>query len=142
MHDFDGGSLLKSRTILFIGTFLASSPLLAQTPAPSTAPPSTAPSPSTEPAPAPASTPAAAPVWSVGSIDFSGFLDGYYSFNANRPSNAANGQVNDFYNFNDKTDQFNLSAAKLTINHDPDPVGVHVDLIFGRTNVLMHSATE
>jgi hypothetical protein len=75
-------------------------------------------------------------------MDFSGYIDGYYSFNANRPSNAANGQVNDFYNFNDKTDQFNLSAAKFTINHDPDPVGVHVDLIWGRTNALLHSATE
>ena len=60
-------------------------------------------------------------MWSVGGIDFSGFLDGYYSYNANRPSNSANGQANDFYNFDDKTDQFNLSAAKLTLNHDPDP---------------------
>ncbi len=81
-------------------------------------------------------------MWSVGSIDFSGFLDGYYSYNANRPSNAANGQVNDFYNFDDKTDQFNLSAAKFTINHDPDPVGVHLDLLWGRTNSLIHGASE
>jgi hypothetical protein len=103
----------------------------AQTPTPTTAPPSTTP---------PAA--AAPPVWSVGSLDFSGYLDGYYSYDHNRPSNAANGQVNDFYNFNDKTDQFNLSAAKLTINHDADPVGVHIDLIFGRTNTLLHSATE
>lgn len=96
-------------------------------------------SPPTAPA---AATPAAAPTWSVGPLDFSGFLDGYYSYNANRPSNAANGQVNDLYNFNDKTDQFNLNAAKLTINHDPDPIGVHVDLIFGRANTLMHSSTD
>ena len=77
-----------------------------------------------------------------GGIDFSGFIDGYYSYNANRPSNAANGQVNDLYNFNDKTDQFNLSAAKLTINHSPDPVGAHIDLVFGRTNSLIHSASD
>lgn len=95
--------------------------------------------PSTPPAPA---NPPAPPTWSVGSLDFSGYIDGYYSYNANRPSNAANGQVNDLYNFNDKTDQFNLSAAKLTVNHDPDPIGVHVDLIFGRTNALMHSASD
>ncbi len=75
-------------------------------------------------------------------MDFSGYLDGYYSYNVNRPSNAANGQINDLYNFNDKTDQFNLSAAKLTINHDPDPFGVHADLLFGRTNVLIHSPTD
>jgi hypothetical protein len=88
------------------------------------------------------STPAAPPTWSVGGIDFSGYLDGYYTYNDNRPSNTANGQTNDLYNFNDKTDQFNLSAAKLTLNHDPDPVGVHADLIFGRTNALIHPATD
>jgi hypothetical protein len=75
-------------------------------------------------------------------LDFSGYIDGYYSYNANRPSNSANGQVNDLYNFNDKTDQFNLSAAKLTVNHDPDPIGAHIDILFGRTNVLIHSATD
>ena len=138
MNDFDGGSFLKKRTLALFGTILVNCSLFAQNPAPSTAPPSTSPEP-------PAATPApaaAAPVWSAGGIDFSGFLDGYYSYNANRPSNAANGQVNDFYNFNDKTDQFSLSAAKLTLNHDPDPVGVHVDLLWGRTNTLIHSSTD
>jgi len=96
--------------------------------------------PAPEQAPAPAATPA--PTWSVGPLDFSGYIDGYYTYNFNRPGDAANGQANDLYNFNDKTDQFNLSAAKLTINHDPDPIGVHVDLIFGRTNSLIHSASE
>jgi hypothetical protein len=95
--------------------------------------------PPAQPAPAPA---AAAPVWSVGSLDFSGYLDGYYSYNYNRPSNTANGQVNDLYNFNDKTDQFNLAGADLAINHTPDPIGVHADLVFGRTNALMHAASE
>lgn len=97
------------------------------------------------PAAAQASTPAAAaaaPTWSVGGIDFSGYLDGYYSYNVNRPSNAANGQINDLYNFDDKTDQFSLAAAKLTLNHDPDPIGVHADLIFGRTNVFLHPSTD
>jgi len=75
-------------------------------------------------------------------MDFSGFLDGYYSYNENRPSNAANGQVSDLYNFNDKTDQFSLSALDLTVNHNPDPVGFHADLIAGRTNTLIHSASE
>ena len=111
------------------------------TPAP-TPPSSPAPAPAAAPAAAPPAAPAAAPIWSVGGIDFSGFLDGYYSYNANRPSNAANGQTNQLYNFDDKTDQFNLAAAKLTLNHDPDPVGVHADLIFGRTNVLIHPSTD
>ncbi len=73
-------------------------------------------------------------------MDISGFIDGYYSFNANRPSDSANGQTNDLYNFNDKTDQFSLSAAKLSLNHDPDPIGAHVDFLYGRTNTLVNSA--
>ncbi len=74
-------------------------------------------------------------------MDLSGFIDGYYSFNFNRP-NTTDGfdQINQLYNFNDKTDQFELSAAKLTLNHDPDPVGAHVDFIYGRTNSLINAA--
>lgn len=93
-------------------------------------------------APSAPSAPSASPTWSVGSIDFSGFIDGYYSYNYNRPSNAANGQINDLYNFDDKTDQFNLAAADLTLNHNPDPIGVHADLIFGRTNAIIHPSTD
>jgi len=107
--------------------------------APPATPTDQAPAPTAAPAPAPT---APAPTWSLGPLDFSGFLDAYYSYNANRPSNSANGQVNDLYNFDDKTDQFNLSAAKLSINHDPDPIGVRVDLVFGRTNALIHSASD
>ncbi len=75
-------------------------------------------------------------------MDLSGFIDGYYSFNFNRP-NTTDGydQINQLYNFNDKTDQFELSAAKLTLNHDPDPIGAHVDFIYGRTNDLINNAT-
>jgi len=74
-------------------------------------------------------------------MDISGFIDGYYSFNANRP-NTTDGydQINQLYNFNDKTQQFELSAAKLTLNHDPDPVGAHVDFIYGRSNSLINNA--
>jgi hypothetical protein len=115
----------------------------AQTPAPadsSSATPAAAPAAAQAPA-APAA-PAAAPTWSVGPMDLSGFIDGYYSFNFNRP-NTTEGydQINQLYNFNDKTDQFELSAAKLTLNHDPDPVGAHVDFIYGRTNDLINNAT-
>lgn len=90
----------------------------------------------------PAPHPQAAPVWSLGSVDFSGYLDGYYSYNYNHPTNAANGQINDLYNFDDKTDQFSLSALDLTTNHNPDPVGFHADLIAGRTNTLIHASSE
>jgi hypothetical protein len=92
-------------------------------------------------APAPAAAPAA-PTWSVGPMDISGLIDGYYGYNYNRPSTLANGQANDLYNFNDKTDQFNLSEARLTLNHDPDPVGAHVDLFYGRTNTLVNGGSH
>ena len=45
--------------------------------------------------------------------------------------------TNEYYNFDDQ-DNFNLEAAKLTLNHDPDPIGAHVDLLFGRTNTLFN----
>jgi hypothetical protein len=85
-------------------------------------------------------TPAApAPLtWHIGPMQISGFVDLYYSYNANHPSYEGNGQINQLYNFNDKTNQVSLSAAKLTLNHDPNPVGAHLDLIFGRTNELMN----
>jgi hypothetical protein len=88
----------------------------------------------------------ATPVWSVGPMEISGFIDGYYSYNANRPADTIDGasgnQTNGLYNFNDKTDQFNLSAAKLTLNHDPDPVGAHIDLLFGRTDTLVNGPSS
>jgi Putative beta-barrel porin-2, OmpL-like. bbp2 len=101
-----------------------------------------APAPAPAPAQTPAPAPAAPPTWSVGPMDLSGLIDGYYSYNANRPTDSANGQINDLYNFNDKTDQFNLAEARLTLNHDPDPVGAHVDLIFGRVNTLVNGGSH
>jgi len=77
----------------------------APAPAPANAPAVT-PAPATDQAPAAPAAPAT-PTWSVGPMDISGLIDGYYSFNVNQPTAANNGQVNDLYNFNDKTDQFN-----------------------------------
>ncbi len=132
--------LNRTSSLLYIaGTILtASLAAVAQTPAPAAA---DAPAQTPAPAAAPAA-PAAAPTWSVGPMDISGLIDGYYSYNANRPSSAANGQANDLYNFNDKTDQFNLSEARLTLNHDPDPVGAHVDVFYGRTNTLINGSNH
>jgi hypothetical protein len=50
--------------------------------------------------------------------------------------------VNQLYNFDDETNQFSLEAAKLTLNHDPDPIGAHVDILFGRTNAFLHPVTD
>ena len=76
-------------------------------------------------------------------MDLSGFIDGYYSFNFNRPNTSLGNydQINQLYNFDDKTDQFELSAAKLTLNHAPDPIGADIDFVYGRTNDLINNAT-
>jgi hypothetical protein len=94
------------------------------------------PTPTAAPAPAPEAAPKP---WRIGPMDVSGFLDGYYSYNANSPSSAANGKINDLYNFDDKTNQFNLSAAKFTLNHDPGKLGAHLDLFYGRTSHLVNA---
>jgi hypothetical protein len=79
-------------------------------------------------APAPAAAPAAPPPpWSVGPIDFSGLVDGYYSFNFNHPGSATNG----LYNFDTKANQFSLNMAKLSMSHSADPIGFQVDFGFG-----------
>ena len=127
--DLKPQSVLQGMAGAILCLAIAAGAQAQSTPAPATPPEST---PATAPAAAPAAP--AAPTWSVGTIDFSGYLDGYYSYNANRPA----GQVNNFYDFDDATDQFNLEAAKLTMNHDPDPIGAHVDVIFGRTNNIIH----
>ncbi len=114
----------------------------AQTPAP--------PSPAPTPAPAaqaPAAAPAAAPApltfpWKVGPMAVTGFVDGYYSYNNNQPTTSANNQTNDLYNFNDKTDTVDLSAVKLTLNHDPAPFGAHFDFMYGRTNELVTAGLQ
>ena len=71
-----------------------------------------------------------------------GFIDGYYSYNANHPGISANGQMNDLYNFNDKTDTSRLSAAMLTLNHDPSPFGAHFEFLYGRTNGMVNAGSQ
>src|SRR5208282_4246380 len=69
---------------------------------------------------APAATPEASPpTWSIGPIDFSGLVDGYFDFNAN---------------------QFSLNMAKLSMSHTADPVGFQVDFGFGRAFDVIHAS--
>lgn len=79
----------------------------------------------------PAATPAPStpPTWSAGPIDFSGAVDGYYSYNFQHPAD----RLNRLYNFNIPTQQFSLSMAKFGIAHSPDPIGGEIDLGFGDT---------
>ena len=91
-----------------------------------------APAPSPAPAPAPA-----APTWSVGPIDFSGLVDGYYDLNFNHPRPGADG--NQLYNFDTNADQFSLNMLKLSMAHAPDPIGFQVDFGFGHAFEIVHA---
>src|SRR5437773_471064 len=84
----------------------------------------------------PAATPAPAPpVWSVGSIDFSGLIDFYYDKNFNNPASMNNG----LRNFDVKSNQLSLNMAKLSAEHAADPVGFRLDLGFGRAFEIVHA---
>jgi Putative beta-barrel porin-2, OmpL-like. bbp2 len=74
------------------------------------------------PAAAPAPDPApAAPSYMAGPLKFQGYVDGYYSFNANHPASQNNGF--DRY-FDVQANQFSLNMAGLYMSTDPAPVGV------------------
>jgi hypothetical protein len=74
----------------------------------------------------------AAPTWSVGPINFSGAIDGYYTWNNNHPASMTSG----LYNFNSQANQFDLNLLKIALSHDADPVGFRVDLGYGNTMQL------
>jgi hypothetical protein len=93
------------------------------------------PAPSSTSTPAPAAAPAPAPTWSIGPIDFSGLIDGYYGWNFNNPST----RTNQLYNFDVQSQQFSLNMAKLTLSHAPDPMGFEVDFGFGKAFDMIHA---
>lgn len=103
----------------------------AATPAP---PQDQAPAPGSAPA---AAAPAAAPTWSIGPIDFSGTIDGYYSWNTEHPAN----KVNELYNFDSPTNTFSLNMAKIALSHTADPVGFELDLMYGNTAQLISNVS-
>lgn len=81
------------------------------------------------------STPATSTPLTFDGISLSGMVDGYYSFNNNHPASG----LNQLSNFDDKTNQWDLSLLKLTASHDLDPVGFRLDLGVGRTFDLVHT---
>jgi hypothetical protein len=123
------------RTSFLIAPILAAACAWGQQPTPTDQP---APAGQTPTATAPAAAPAAPSIWSVGGIDFSGLIDGYYTFNANHPDPA----FNQLYNFNERANQFSLNMAKLTASHDADPVGFRLDIGFGRAFDTIHTTEQ
>lgn len=85
--------------------------------------------------PPPAATPSAIQT-TLGAIDVSGLVDGYYSFNFNHPASGDN----QLRNFDVKANQFSLNMAKLTFEHSADPIGFRLDFGFGRAFEMVHGA--
>ncbi|PYU20475.1 MAG: porin [Acidobacteria bacterium] len=79
-------------------------------------------------APAQQPPPSTPPTWSAGPIDFSGAVDGYYSYNFQHPAD----RTNRLYNFNIPAQQFGLDLVEFGIAHSPDPIGGEIDLGFGQ----------
>lgn len=117
---------LKCASALAFAASLAAPSLFAQPPASSETPP-----------PVPPETAPAAQPWTIGKINFSGLVDGYYSWANNHPGSG----YNQYRNFDVKANSFSLNMAKLVIEHAPEPIGFRVDLGFGKTFDIFH-ATE
>lgn len=100
----------KFNTLIVLAA-LACLPLTAQTPAPTSQ-----------------------PTYSFGGVTFSGLVDGYYSYNANHPAS----RVNALRNFDVRANSLSLNMAKMTFEHDADPVGFKLDFGFGRAMDLFN----
>jgi Putative beta-barrel porin-2, OmpL-like. bbp2 len=80
-------------------------------------------------------------------IELSGFVDGYYTYNFNRPSQAcatvANVTVsNCLYNFNVAHNSLSLNLAEVALEKKPTSdsrVGFRVDLDYGPTATMVHA---
>jgi hypothetical protein len=78
------------------------------------------------------------PSYTAGPLKFQGYVDGYYSFNGNHPASRNNG-YDRFFDI--QANQFSLNMAGLYMSTDPAPVGVTLQLGFGRGWDIFH-ATE
>jgi hypothetical protein len=78
---------------------------------------------------------AAPATWSIAPVDFSGLIDGYYSFNNNHPASG----FNTLRNFEVKANQFSLNMTKLSMSHTADPIGFTFDLGWGRAWQIFHA---
>ncbi len=70
-------------------------------------------------------------------VTYSGFVDAYYSYNANLPASMAN----KLRNFDTPENQFTLSLAELVVQKAASPVGFRIDLDYGATNDAVQPAS-
>ena len=74
-------------------------------------------------------------------VEVSGFIDGYYGYNFNKPAD----RINVLRNFDTRSNQFALNLAEIVTEKKPDPlnsrIGFRLDLDYGPATDLVH-ATE
>jgi hypothetical protein len=72
-------------------------------------------------------------------VEVSGFIDGYYSYNFNKPAN----RTNVLRNFDTRNNEFALNLAELAFEKKPDSdsrVGFRLDLDYGPATDMVHAA--
>ena len=73
-------------------------------------------------------------------VEVSGFVDGYYSYNFNKPA----GRANVLRNFDTKNNQFALNMAEIVFEKKPAPsnsrLGFRLDLDFGPATDMVHAS--
>ncbi len=69
------------------------------------------------------------------SQSFTGFIDGYYGYNFNKPASRKNLYRNFDFNHN----QFSLNYAELAVERKPSPVGFRADIGFGDAAESVHA---
>jgi hypothetical protein len=83
------------------------------------------------------------------SLDISGFVDGYYEYNFNRPpafkrdasgAKVRNDIENKLRNFDFKHNEFALNLLEVVVQRAPAPVGFRIDLDFGKATDWVHAA--
>lgn len=63
-------------------------------------------------------------------------VDGYYSANPARPFTGQN----QFHLFDMNSNSWNLSLARVAVDRDPDPLGLHVEVGYGHTYDFAHGS--
>jgi hypothetical protein len=123
--------MLKANiAILVAGSFVLGGTGLVQAQTPDT--------PTAQAPAAPPAAPAAKSPLTQWGTDFSFLFDGYTDKNFNSPPSGYNG----LRNFDVRADTLHVNMGKITIDHGPAPVGFHLDVGFGQTFDIIHSANR
>jgi hypothetical protein len=72
---------------------------------------------------------------------FTGTVDGYYSYNFNKPQiPPALARTNNFRAFDTRDQAFSLNYGEIAVDYKPNNVGIHVDFGFGDAANVVHAA--